>query len=297
MVSHKLFPALKPLALLGSRFNNDAVAFARLALRYYVKVSSRREGPIVYINSVPKAGTHLITSELNRLNLATNSWLHINTRWVNKKTKKRVPLREFELNLSRFEQLIEKVPQGTYFSSHLPYSKELDEFIGESAFRSIFVIRDPRDVLVSSYFYIMNLKRHPAHNFFLSLPNDISRYQALLYGHPEYKTMEPLEDSYKAFSQWTASRNVLTVRFEDLIGAVGGGSDQSRLDILKKMAKHIDPNLKTMYSDRELLTTQRKSATFRAGKVSTWRQSVPKNLVLEIEEACENMVKKLGYPS
>lgn len=271
-------------------------SFVRFTYRSYTKFVSKGEGPVVYINSIPKAGTHLITTELARLGIASNSWLHINTKWVNKETKKRAPLSGFSIDLERVEQLARTVPKGTFFSSHLPYSQELDEYIGNSDFRSIFLVRDPRDILVSSYFYMMRLKRHPAHSFLQSLPDEISRYRALLYGHSSYKTMEPIADSYEAFLGWVMSENVLMVKFEDLVGGPGGGSDYKRCKTLKKIIQHTNPKSEYMPEDQVLLETHRKSSTFRSGKTGTWREYIPADLAEEVENAFESAVLKLGYP-
>lgn len=280
---------------LAGKANDFSASLTRYALRKYVSFASSSEDPVIYINSIPKAGTHLLTTELIRLGLASNSWLHIKTKWVNQTTEKRIPLSQFEIDLNKFNRLARTVPNGTFFSSHLPYSTDLDSCISQLNYKSLFIIRDPRDILVSNYFYILRLKRHPAHNFLMSLPDDTSRYRALLYGHPAYKNMEPISNTYIAFSKWTTSSNVLTVKFEDIIGASGGGSDPLRCETLKTINNYIHPANEKEISTEELLDTHRKSATFRSGKISTWKESVPKNLVTEIQEALAPSVALLGY--
>ena len=58
---------------------------------------------------------------------------------------------------------------------------------------------------------------------------------------------------------------------------------------------YIHPANEKEISTEELLDTHRKSATFRSGKISTWKESVPKNLVAEIQEALAPSVALLGY--
>ena len=56
------------------------------AYRGYARAQIWRSGPRIFVNSIPKAGTHLLTAELEKFPQLQNSRLHIQAHKVNAAT-------------------------------------------------------------------------------------------------------------------------------------------------------------------------------------------------------------------
>ena len=115
----------------------SAIGFVRVC----AQAQFWRYGPRVFINSIPKAGTHLFASELSRFPTLHNSRLHILTRDVNLCADNREHRLEFEADTVKFEKSVGRVRCGQFFSSHLPYDQNLANTLRHLSLRSLFVVR------------------------------------------------------------------------------------------------------------------------------------------------------------
>ena len=114
----------------------------------------------------PEGRHTLLTSELAGFPQIGNSWCHIETRRVNRFARNGERLAEVEIDVQRFAQEYKNVRKGQFFTGHIPYQDDLIEYLISEHVKSIFILRDPRDLVLSSLHYILGLKRHYLHSFF-----------------------------------------------------------------------------------------------------------------------------------
>lgn len=220
-------------------------------------VRGRFFGPKVLINSIPKAGTHLVESALEEFPYLRNAAERT--------------LRGWESADDRTLSVIRTLPKGMFFTAHLPAHKEVIDAVAENDVRVIFVVRDPRDIVISNYNYSTYIDlSHPTHDFFKKMPDDDTRLEKVIIG--EAGILTPIAEIMDLFEPWFINRNAITIRFEDLVGLQGGGSKVTQIESLQKIAIHLGIDMKVS----ELKAVASKvfnsdSLTFSSGQVGKWR--------------------------
>lgn len=260
--------------------------------RGWARMQFWRTGPRILVNSIPKAGTHLLTSELARIDGLQNSRLHLlNTDIV---TDRRDSSTDPEMDIARIERQLATVRAGQYFSAHLPWSAPFEEILATREIATVFVLRDPRDVLASRYHYIMGLKRHRLHGF-LANPalSENERYRLLVEGNPGEPFLRPMAEMLEQFAPWVESARTLTIRFEELVGARGGGSDDEKRAAFQRIAAHCGIEEDRLPAD--ITAPPAKTATLRKGKAGTWREELPRDIQELVELRCGAALRRLGY--
>ncbi len=262
------------------------------AYRAWARAQFWRKGTRILVNSIPKAGTHLLTAELARIEGLQNSRLHLlNTDILEDKLDNSA---NPAMNLERIARAVKTVRGGQYFSAHLPWSSGFEQILREENIATFFVLRDPRDVLASRYHYILGLKRHRLHSFFADPSrSEFERYRLLVEGHAGDPFMRPMVEMLAQFAPWVESDITLTVRFEDLIGARGGGTDEAKHAAFQRIAVHAGIAADRLPDD--IAQAPAKTATLRKGKSGGWRDELPWEVQELVEETCGPTLRRIGY--
>src|SRR5918996_36781 len=137
--------ALRPIAVGGYRLLARTVLAGR--------------GPRTLANSIPKAGTHLLSALLRQFpdlrfsgrhhvfqDFSDNPPVHANA----------LP----EVDWSDFRKALASTRPGQFATAHLPHQPAAQSILDELGFRQLLIIRDPRDVVVSLSQYITHSERH-----------------------------------------------------------------------------------------------------------------------------------------
>ena len=248
------------------------------AYRIYARLHIGRTGPKVFINSIPKAGTHLVTTTLSEIPALMNSRLHIETWPVStygpELRRRPASLLDFKVNDKLFIQKLNAIKPGQFCSAHLPWDSRALEILQEHGFKVIFVNRNPESILNSLYHYVTGLKRHYLHKQLLECyDSNQSRMIALRQGMPfineQYPGLDSLDDHVQAYSGWSecdGRESIITVNFEDLIGSKGGGSDETRIQTIDRMLNFLAiDHINAL--DLHNATNNKKSVTFRKGTI------------------------------
>lgn len=256
--------------------------------------------PRVLVNSVPKAGTHLVTSILDLLPEMRTAGIHLDQVIAGRYGK--INPETAELDWRTVRSMLGRVKPGQYATSHLWSHPTLFSILGELGFRSIFVVRDPRDIVVSDEDYIYRLRRHPQHQRFqVDYPDRDARLRALIdgfpagrWGHPQLSLVERL----RGYQPWLAPReDVFCCRFEDLIGGAGGGSDHTQRARVAAIGNHVERHLDEGELDRICLAAwSSQSPTFRKGAAGDWRTTlVGQTLAHFVEQVDASVMDAYGY--
>jgi hypothetical protein len=248
-------------------------------------------GPKVFLNSIPKAGTHLATLELEKLGVRT-SGIHVKTREVNLEARNNEPKLEFRADLATFDRFARKMRPGQYLTGHTPWDPALLDYLEANGLRSIIMVRDPRALLVSEHHYIMGLKRHYLHDQLASLPDEVSRLRLLLHGSKD-PFVRGIRRKLERFLPWVQHPDVLTICFENLVGQSGGGSIDARLATLKEISGFLPVGHDELDELAEAPT--RRTATFRKGRVDGWRDELPQCILDELDREIGDLYTEFGY--
>jgi len=249
--------------------------------------------PRVLANSLPKAGTHLLTQLLAALPDMRFSGEHLTL--ADARTRHREDWPALRRRLAR-------VRTGQYASAHLPAAPEIVEMAGDLGYRAVFIVRDPRDVVVSDMFYILGFPEHPLHDALHRVPTPELRLEAMITGMPGTRAglplMEPLADRLDAYLGWLTAPDAVVVHFEDLVGPKGGGDEAAQLAAIDRVARHVDRPLDDAGLRR--LADQvwsPRSSTFRKGAIGDWQTHFTDRHRDLVEHAAGAQLARLGYRS
>lgn len=238
-------------------------------------------GPKVLANSVPKAGTNMMERVLSFM-----------------PTLRMAPYRtlmEWDVGLARNTSRIAKLGRGQFINAHLPAYPHFLEQVDSLHIRSLYLIRDPRDVVISNFKYVNEIDTtHPSSKFIAALPDDNARLTAAIIGIDG--AVASVADVWNRFDGWRTHRNTLTVRYEDLVGSRGGGDDKVQKETIRAIAVHLGISL----TDDELNfiaanVYSTKASTFRKGGTGNWKKVFTAEHVKLFKEQTGDLLIKLGY--
>jgi hypothetical protein len=277
-----------------------------LALRTVARCATRLTGPRIFVNSVPKSGTHLARSLLWRLPGVMFSGVHVRK---NEVARQRSPdwagdatyaLERFDPDAGRLTGVLSRINDGQVFTAHLPFRQTLLSVLQAYGCRSIFLIRDPRDVIVSYVAYVCSNRRHHAHRRYLERFRDRKRQMLALLEGCATDEYGPGEDSlgvwYRQFLPWLAAPGVLVVRFESLVGPRGNGDLDEQIQTTRRIADHVGHPLTREQAERvarKMWSTN--SVTFRRGRIGDWSNHFDAELKETFKAACGQWLIDLGY--
>lgn len=223
------------------------------------ELACSKNGPKVLLNSMPKAGTNLLSQLMRMLPGTVPRWSY-----------------HIDETLPGIERQLRAGRQGQVISAHLPWNHHLSELVSDLDYRILFMVRDPRDVAISNVNYVTRMDlAHPLHEILKRLPDDDARLSVLIDPPEEVLAVLPeiwRNQGLSTFLPWLDEPNCLLVRFEDLIGAKGGGSDARQLSTILAIAAHVgvqldDRSLQDAASD---LFGNAGSKTFFQGQINRW---------------------------
>ena len=263
--------------------------------RVWARAQVWRSGPRIFVNSLPKAGTHLLTAELARFAGLQNSGLHLEGARIGvggATTPDGYPV----IDPRKVASAIRTVRRGQFFSAHLYWTQELEDAISDSGAATLFMIRDPRDILLSRMHYILGLRRHRLHDFLgQRFDNPADRLRVLVSGNAAEPFIRPMRTDLASFARWIERPGVLTVRFEDLVGERGGGSERAKRAALEAIAHHcgLDPSGLA----EQAASGAGATPTLRKGQIGGWRSELPGEVVDAVDRECGDLLAAMGYRS
>lgn len=246
--------------------------------------------PAVLGNAMPKSGSHLIIQVLQGL---TKIGPFVNPGYppVNRgEDNRKLSDGEVLANIQRMQP--GEISYG-YISAKEPFLSALTE----PGRATIFVYRDPRDMIISHIFYATQM--HPGHwmhqYYTQTLTSMEERIQAAIQGVQEPGSeLTPIRQRYEGYLGWLEQPQVLSLRFEELIlereTAFG-----KLLDYLARFS--FTPRIsrpETIAILHEAIAPK-KSGTFRKGKPGNWREHFTPANIAAFKESTGDLLFRLGY--
>ncbi len=258
------------------------------ALRW--KNGGKWEAPAILGNAMPKSGSHLIIQVLQGL---TKIGPFVNPGFP--------PINRTEDNRQISDEgilyVLSRMKSGDIGYGYLQAKDIFIKALTRPGLVSVFVYRDPRDMIVSHVFYATEMyPGHGMHRYYNeNLETTEERINAAIGGVSENGfELKGVRARYEAYKAWLAQPKVLCIRFEDL-----------RLDqenTFNRILDYLEENGFTSKFDRpetiKILgdsLSPHKSGTFRKGKPGGWREYFTQNNVDFFKQSTGDLLVELGY--
>lgn len=247
--------------------------------------------PILFANSFPKSGTHLLTQALHgltRLGPAVDSGLPAIVMYDGPTGAAR-PLPAILADLARLRP-------GDIAYGHLHAAPGITAALCRDGAAPFFIYRDPRDAAVSHVHYVTDIETdHAHHAYYKALPDFHARLRASILGRPELGGLFPdIRARFEPYLGWLDRPEVCALRFEDFIR-----DQEATLGlILTHAASRGFPVPDSAARGARTLMAgiiPEKSPTFRSGKIGGWRENFSEENKRLFKETAGDLLVRLGY--
>ncbi|MCF8296156.1 MAG: sulfotransferase domain-containing protein [Melioribacteraceae bacterium] len=236
--------------------------------------------PRIFANSLPKSGTHL----LERLLYLTPG--------VSRQLGKTILYNE----ITKLRKKILELKKSQFLVAHIPWTSELENFLFENKIKTLFMYRDPRDIVVSKYKYITYKNTdHRLHRFYLNKKSDYERLRIAIIGDVNIGASSIKDDLIK-YQAWIDANNCLSVKYEDLIGENGGGSVEIQTKTIKSIYDYLEINISDIsFAGISTKVFYTRSKTFNKSLIGQWKYEFNDELKNLFKQSSGDLLIKYGY--
>ena len=251
---------------------------------------SFHEAPPIFGNSKPKSGSHLLLQILNGFTQIM-PYRYVDAEPVRTITK--------DGRRKSKEEVLDEltcIPRGVIGWGYVDATTENGSFLTQAGRVNYFIYRDPRDMLISQVFFATDMyEGHSMHAYYNSLHDFGERLKMAITGiDQDGLKMVSVRQRYEGVFQWLEQKNVMCIRFEELIN----NRDATLLSMLDEVGKTgykiPTPREKALSILIEAIQPK-KSHTFRSGKTGGWVNHFTTAHKKLFKEVAEDLLVKLGY--
>lgn len=248
--------------------------------------------PVLFANSFPKSGTHLLTQILEGFTLlgpAVQSGLPAIVTYQGDSGRPR--------DTTEITNDLQRLLPGDIGYGHLHAQPETMEILCAPGFATYLILRDPRDVVVSHVHYVTEMEPNHAHHLYYTqeLTSFEERLHTSILGLPDAPIpFLNIHDRLKPYLGWLERPEIAYLQYESF----AEDERQFFARILEHAIRHGFPCSLPREQALQVLSGSvdpQRSPTFRQGKTGGWRQyfdSASKNL---FKEVAGDMLVQLGY--
>lgn len=264
----------------------------RTARRYRFRGTPLEKVPVLFGNSFPKSGTHLLTQILQaftKIGPAVDSGLPAVVMYDGQTGE----LRSTEIIL----QELHRYRPGDMGYGHLHAKPELVEVLCSGSFAPFFILRDPRDVVVSHVFYVTDMEPdHALHPHYTQhLGNFDERLMTSILGLPDGRfPFDDITGRFQPYLGWMEQPAVLVLRYEELVKSPQSGLEE----IVQHACQQGFPLDCPVSAALEILAeaiNPRRSPTFRSGKTGAWKAHFKPEHTAAFKTIAGDLLIDLGY--
>lgn len=211
------------------------------------------------------------------------------------------PVRTIEKNGRRKtnEEILDElkqIPDGVIGWGYVDATPENASFLTQAGRVNFFIYRDPRDMLVSQVFFATDMhEEHGMHAYYKSLPDFDARLKVAITGiDQDGLRMVSVKQRYDGVFAWLEQKNVMCIRFENLINN-RDATLLSMLDDVEKTGYTIPTPRETALPILVEAIQPKKSHTFRSGKTGGWTQHFTEEHKKLFKEVAGDLLVRLGY--
>jgi hypothetical protein len=170
------------------------------------------------------------------------------------------------------------------------------QLLCKNGWANFFILRDPRDAVVSEVFYALEIHTdHLLHDYLASRDSMESRLNTIISGIPDgaLKRVD-VRGHYERFWGWIEQSDICIIRFEDLIT-----SPKTELEkMFDYLISHGFEPFIPRHQALDVLQSQmtpRKSTTFRKGIAGDWRNHFTQENKTRFKQIAGDLLIRLGY--
>jgi hypothetical protein len=246
--------------------------------------------PPIFGNSKPKSGSHLLLQVLNGFTeIMPCKYVAADPIRTIEKKGRRKPQEEI---LNELKQ----IPQGVIGWGYVEASPQNVAFLCQPDRVNYFIYRDPRDMLISQVYFATDMhEEHGMHEYYKSLPDFGERLKVAIAGiDRDGLHMVSVGQRYEGVFQWLEQKNVMCIRFEDLINH-RDETLSAMLDEVEKTGYKIPTPREKALSILVSAIQPKKSHTFRSGKTGSWREHFTEKHKQLFKDVAGDLLVRLGY--
>jgi hypothetical protein len=248
---------------------------------FVLKTTGKEMQYPVFLDSVPKSGTHLLAKALLGFPGVAHSGKHMDRKTIAEFVDKDVayPTKGREdINIQSdfpwIKRLFQSIPAGQFLTAHLPYHPAIHETLERMNFKILVMMRDPRDVVLSWADYIAKEKNHLLNPFFKDTDRDyriICGIKGVSSEITKTRRQPPIADLINGHMRWKTRGGAFLVQFEQLVGEKGGGSRESQYHLLEQLMDYLEIKKTSKALDQICDTLFGGTYTFNSGTIGRWR--------------------------
>lgn len=261
------------------------------------QIRSRPTKSFVLCNSFPKSGTHLLYQVLYSIP-GLQKWDDIVSVQA---------LCGVMNTISHIHWKIGSAPDHSIIRSHLMYCDEILDVLQAFDCKVLFIYRDLRDVAVSHARWVTKEERIFLNDIYLQYPDFDAQLMSSIKGVPlgtpfgSNVSQPDIGTDFSRWQGWVTAPNVCAMKFEDLVGERGGGSEEKRLYVIEQILDYLEINLsqeqiKSQFASNTL--NPEESHTFKKGgrgSIGGWQTSFKEEHKKAFKEVAGNLLMDLGY--
>lgn len=248
--------------------------------------------PILFANSFPKSGTHLLTQILSGFTQFApfvNSGLNAIRSFEGQSGKAR--------DAHKMAREIKQLLPGDISYGHVHAYPQMQKLLAAEGMAAFFIYRDPRDVVVSHVHYVSDINsRHVHHRYYQEeLSTFEERLETSIRGLPDAQHPFPnISARFGPFMDWLNRDDIYSLRFEDLI--------DNREEAISKIIQFVvsrgfitDVPAKRMQEALSKSIDPKKSPTFRSGTSGAWKKQFSQQHKSIFKRLSGDLLIRLGY--
>jgi hypothetical protein len=262
----------------------------RIAAAYRWGLGELQRAPIVMGNAMPKSGSHLIIQVLQGL-VQLGPFVNPGFPPVNRAED------NHKLSDDAILRNIQRMLPGDIGYGYISATPSFIAALTRPRRATVFVYRDPRDMIVSHIFYATQM--HPGHwmrrYYTETLHTMEARINAAIQGVEEPGSeLTPIRRRYEGYLGWLGQPEVLSLRFEDLILERRMALERL-LEYLKQRGFSLRMPREEALATLEAAVAPKKSGTFRKGQPGNWREHFTEANKTLFKESTGDLLVRLGY--
>lgn len=247
--------------------------------------------PIVFGNAMPKSGSNLLRQILDSLCDVGpfGPAMPFPIRTITMDGRMRT-LDEVAGDLAHLQA-------GDVGWGYLPAESAYISRLSADGWASFFLIRDPRDLLVSHVYYATDIHHgHSMRPIYTQLPDFESRLLIAIRGTDTYPFLPSVKQRYEAYLGYLTDPSICVLRFESLRLDLSHELDRIVSWIEQRCAYRLPGRSQFAGRVRER-TDPAQSPTFRKGSVGDWQRHFTPRTRRAFEDVAGGLLDKLGYPT
>lgn len=268
---------------------------------------------MLIINSFPKGGTNLVAKLLDLNSYQEVTGYIASSSLIGKYQKIRSVIRggwnpfnsvivgvdfPVAIKASHVKRKLNKVKGKKYICCHCQYSDHLYYLFHSSGHKVVQIIRDPRDIALSHAHYVLKTSSHPLNSHYKSMKNFDECLLFSISGGLARNGLflESIGERAKRIDGWLTKGRVLSIKFEELVGPLGGGGGEVQLECINRVltfASMEKSKVEVNFIQEKLFGGQ--GRTFRRGQVGEWEKEFQDFHIEAFEAVSRGIVEKWGY--